>query len=69
MEFCHFLVERYYLKGSSCLGEIRQEIKQDKEPLGKIANLLKSKAKRQKLIDKENTIRIANRIDEAIGKM
>lgn len=69
MEFCHFLVERYYLKGSSCLGEIRQEIKQDKEPLEKIANLLKSKAKRQKLIDKENTIRIANRIDEAIGKM
>ena len=69
MEFCHFLVERYYLKGSSCLGEIRQEIKQDKEPLEKIANLLKSKAKRQKLIDKDNTIRIANRIDEAIGKM
>ena len=69
MEFCHFLVERYYLKGSSCLGEIRQEIKQDKEPLERIANLLKSKAKRQKLIDKENTIRIANRIDEAIGKM
>lgn len=69
MEFCHFLVERYYLKGSSCLGEIRQEIKQDKEPLEKIANLLKSKAKRQKLIDKENTIRIANRIDEVIGKM
>lgn len=69
MEFCHFLVERYYLKGSSCLGEIRQEIKQDKEPLEKIANLLKSKVKRQKLIDKENTIRIANRIDEAIGKM
>ena len=69
MEFCHFLVERYYLKGSSCLGEIRQEIKQDKEPLEKIANLLKSKAKRQKLIDKENTISIANRIDEAIGKM
>lgn len=69
MEFCHFLVERYYLKGSSCLSEIRQEIKQDKEPLEKIANLLKSKAKRQKLIDKENTIRIANRIDEAIGKM
>ena len=69
MEFCHFLVERYYLKGSSCLGEIRQEIKQDKAPLEKIANLLKSKAKRQKLIDKENTIRIANRIDEAIGKM
>lgn len=69
MEFCHFFVERYYLKGSSCLGEIRQEIKQDKEPLEKIANLLKSKAKRQKLIDKENTIRIANRIDEVIGKM
>ena len=69
MEFCHFLVERYYLKGSSCLGEIRQEIKRDKEPLEKIANLLKSKAKRQKLIDKENTIRIVNRIDEAIGKM
>lgn len=69
IEFCHFLVERYYLKGSSCLGEIRQEIKQDKEPLEKIANLLKSKAKRQKLIDKENTISIANRIDEAIGKM
>lgn len=69
MEFCQFLVGRYYLKGSNILGDIRQEIKMDKEPLEKISKLLKSKAKRQKLIDKENTLRIANRIDEAVGKM
>ena len=69
VEFCHFLVGRYYLRGSNILGDIRQEIKMDKEPLEKISKLLKSKAKRQKLLDKENTIRIINKIDEAVGKM
>lgn len=69
IEFCQFMIGRYYLKGSNIIGELGNEMKADKEPLEKISKLLKSKAKRQKLIDKENTLLIANKIDEAVDKM
>lgn len=69
IEFCQFLISRYYLKGANILGEIGREMKQDKEPLEKISKLLKSKAKRQILIDRENTLHIAEKIDEALMKM
>ena len=69
IEFCHFMIGRYYLKGSNIIGELGKEMKPDKEPLEKISKLLKSKAKRQKLIDKENTLHIASKIDEAIEKL
>ena len=69
IEFCQFMIGRYYLKGSNIIGELRNEMKSDKEPLERISKLLKSKAKRQKLIDKENTLRIVSKIDEAIEKM
>lgn len=69
IEFCQFLIGRYYLKGSNIIGELGNEVKADKEPLEKISKILKSKAKRQKLIDKENTLHIASKIDEAIEKM
>lgn len=69
IEFCQFMIGRYYLKGSNIIGELSNEMKLDKEPLEKISKLLKSKAKRQKLIDKENTLRIVSKIDEAIEKL
>lgn len=69
IEFCQFMIGRYYLKGSNIIGELRNEMKSDKEPLEKISKLLKSKAKRQKLIDKENTLRIVSKMDEAIEKL
>lgn len=69
IEFCRFLVGRYCLKGANIRGNISEDIKQDKVPLEKISKLLKLKAKRQKLLNKENTIRIADKMDEAVGKM
>lgn len=69
IEFCKFLVERYYLKGSYIGGEINVEMKADKETLEKISAILKSKAKKKKLIDKNNILLIASKLDEAIVKM
>lgn len=69
MEFSHFLVSRYYLEGSRILGSLTDEMKKDKDSLHKISDLLKSKAKRLKLIDKEVTLLIASKIDEAVMKM
>lgn len=68
-EFASFLVDRYYLKGAGINGTISTEMKNDKESLKKISDHLKSKAKRLKLIDKEQTLLIASKMDEAVGKM
>ena len=44
-------------------------MKKDKESLIKISDILKSKAKRLKLIEKEQTLLIASKMDEAIAEM
>ena len=69
MEFVTFLVHRYYLEGAGIIGGVRNEMKVDKSALEMIASGLKSKARRQKLIDKTVTLEVAKRIDEAVGKM
>ena len=69
MEFSYFLMGRYYLEGSGIRGMMREEMKIDKEPLMKISAILKSKAKRLKLLDKEETLFVAGKIDEAVSKM
>lgn len=69
IEFSSFLISRYYLKGASIGGTIMDEQKADKKPLSKISAILRSKAKRLKLIDKEMTLSVADKIDEAVAKM
>ena len=69
LEFAHFLISRYYLKGGGIRGTISTEMKKDKESLIKISDILKSKAKRLKLIEKEQTLLIASKMDEAIAEM
>lgn len=69
IEFATFLVHRYYLEGSGIIGSLWDDMKKDKNALKKISIGLKSKAKRQKLIDKEMTLEVAKRIDEAVEKM
>ena len=69
LEFSFFLTRRYYLKDSHIIGTLYEEMKIDKSPLEKISTSLKSKAKRLKLIDKEATLRIASKMDEAVKKM
>lgn len=69
LEFATFLGHRYYLEGSGIAGGLWDEMKKDKDALVKISSGLKSKARRQKLIDKEMTLKIAKKIDEAVGKM
>lgn len=66
IEFCKFLVGRYYLKGSCIRGEINGGMKIDKETIEKISAMLKSKAKKKKLIDKDNILLIASKLDEAV---
>lgn len=68
-EFSSFLESRYYLKGSNIMGTITDEQKADKSPLSDISAILKQRARRLKLVDKEMTIMIAEKIDEAIAKM
>lgn len=68
-EFSSFLVSRYYLKGALIEGTLTEEMKADKYPLTKISAMLKSRAKRLRLIDKEMTLKVADRIDEAVSKM
>lgn len=69
VEFASFLVERYYLNGSGVIGNVWDEMKADKTNLAKISSILKIKAKRLKLLDKEKTLYIASKIDEAVSKM
>ena len=69
LEFSFFLSSRYNLEDSHVIGTIYDEMKIDKEPLEKISAALKLKAKRLKLIDKESTLRIVSKMDEAVGKM
>ena len=69
LEFAHFLMGRYYLKGTGIVGTLSAEMMKDKESLGKISRILKSKAKRLKLIEKEQTLLIASKMDEAAAKM
>ncbi len=69
LEFSIFLTRRYYLKDSHIMGTLYEEMKIDKSSLEKISTSLKSKAKRLKLIDKEATLRIASKMDEAVEKM
>ena len=69
LEFSYFLVDRYYLKSSNIMGTLTRGMRSDKEALEKIAQILKSKARRLKLIDKEATLRIASNMDEAAEKM
>ena len=69
IEFATFLVHRYYLEGSGIIGSVRDEMKKDKDALKRISAGLKSKAKRQKLIDKEMTLEVSKKIDEAVLKM
>ena len=69
LEFASFLVARYNLEGSGVIGSVREEMKKDKDALVKISDGLKRRAKRLKLIDKEMTLEIASKMDEAVGKM
>lgn len=69
LEFSFFLSSRYYLKDSQIIGTLYGEMKTDKESLERISAALKSKAKRLKLIDKEATLRMALKMDEAVEKM
>lgn len=69
LEFMWFLMGRYYLDGCGIRGDIRSEMKEDKSSLIKISTMLKSRAKRKRLIEKETTMMISAKIDEAINKM
>ena len=68
-EFSHFLIRRYYLEGCGIMAQINNEVKADKDNLAKISTILKSKARRLKLLDKEKTLLIVSKIDEAVSKM
>ena len=48
---------------------LEKSLNEDKNALVRISIGLKSKAKRQKLIDKEMTLEVAKKIDETVGKM
>lgn len=69
IEFATFLVRRYYLEGAGINGNIRDEMKLDRDSLIKISAGLKSSARRLRLIDKEMLLEVASRIDEAVRKM
>lgn len=68
-EFARFLVNRYYLKESGVMGTISIEMRGDKQNLARLSALLKKSAKRLKLLDKENTLLVASKIDEAVAKL
>lgn len=69
IEFSNFLVHRYYLKGSYISGALSTELKKEKDALTGISSHLKSKAGHLRLIDKEMTLLIASKLDEAAEKM
>lgn len=59
LEFMWFLMGRYYLKGCGVRGDIRNEMKEDKTSLVKISAMLKARAKRKRLIEKETIMMIS----------
>ena len=69
LEFRWFLMNRYYLEGCGIICNISGEMKEDKSSLIKISAMLKSRAKRKRLIEKETIMMISAKIDEAINKM
>ena len=69
LEFMWFLMGRYYLDGYGVRGDISSKMKEDKSSLIKISAMLKSRAKRKRLIEKETITMISSKIDEAIDKM
>ena len=69
LEFRWFLMNRYYLEGCGIIGNISSEMKEDKDSLERISSMLKSRAKRKRLIEKETIMMISAKIDEAINKM
>ena len=69
LEFRWFLMNRYYLEGCGIICNISGEMKEEKSSLIKISAMLKSRAKRKRLIEKETIMMISAKIDEAINKM
>ena len=69
LEFRWFLMNRYYLEGCGIICNISGEMKEDKSSLIKISAMLKSRAKRKRLIEKETIMMISAKMDEAINKM
>lgn len=69
LEFRWFLMNRYYLEGCGIICNISGEMKEDKSSLIKISAMLKSRAKRKRIIEKETIMMISAKIDEAINKM
>lgn len=69
LEFRWFLMNRYYLEGCGIICNISSEMKEDKDSLERISSMLKSRAKRKRLIEKETIMMISAKIDEAINKM
>ena len=69
LEFRWFLMNRYYLEGCGIICNISGEMKEDKDSLERISSMLKSRAKRKRLIEKETIMMISAKIDEAINKM
>lgn len=69
LEFRWFLMNRYYLEGCGIICNISGEMKEDKDSLERISSMLKSRAKRKRLIEKETIMMISAKMDEAINKM
>lgn len=69
LEFRWFLMNRYYLEGCGIICNISGEMKEDKDSLERISSMLKSRAKRKRLIEKETIMMISAKMDEAIKKM
>lgn len=58
LEFRWFLMNRYYLEGCGIICNISGEMKEDKDSLERISSMLKSRAKRKRLIEKETIMMI-----------
>ena len=69
LEFRWFLMNRYYLEGCGIICNISGEMKEDKDSLERISSMLKSRAKRKRLIEKETIMMISAKIDEAVSRM
>lgn len=69
LEFRWFLMNRYYLEGCGIICNISGEMKEDKDSLERISSMLKSRAKRKRLIEKATIMMISAKIDEAVSRM
>ena len=69
LEFRWFIMNRYYLEGCGIICNISGEMKEDKDSLERISSMLKSRAKRKRLIEKETIMMISAKIDEAVSRM